>query len=345
MVRNPRLIITDTRDLASQDPAAQWISRPRPLSNRRLEAVRCALRQIASTARQLIARHSTRGDHIGPVICTLHGRSFHDPGTSPIAPPLSAVVERLGRAILPWCITPAQFIAVEEDNPGQNRLSWTCGLPWLFEPKGRNRSIRSSVSQNKLLLNMASFQSLKYDIRLKSMGLKLKPLRTRHNSPIGYNGLDFMKCLAGPTVSGYFVSALGVPNTLKQEISQLRSQKTRPPDQLAMELTRRRDTRFRISRLENGPGRTACRSISINLGIGSAERTSEGSRWTNRWPQNPSQTAKSHPLLRPMPVVRSAGIVPPCCARTASRGPARHRDFRQRGATRRGHWQSLAAYR
>ena len=73
-------------------------------------------------------------------------------------------------------------------------------------------------------------------------------------------------------------STARVPDRLKQEISQLRPQKTRSPDQLATELTKRRDTRFRFSRPENGPGLTACRSISINLGMGPGERTAEGSR-------------------------------------------------------------------
>ena len=137
-------------------------------------------------------------------------------------------------------------------------------------------------------------------------------------------------------------STARVPDRLKQEISQLRPLKTRSPDQLATELTKRRDTRFRFSRPENGPGRTACRSISINLGMGPGERTAEGSRWTIAG-YSPPLTARFHTLLHPMPV-RSAGIVPPCYARTAGPVPVRHRDSRQPGATRRGHWQSRAAY-
>jgi hypothetical protein len=62
-----------------------------------------------------------RVDHDDFLLTAFGGQPFHHPGEDPhVAPSLPAVVERLGRTILPWRIAPPQPIAVDEDYPAQH---------------------------------------------------------------------------------------------------------------------------------------------------------------------------------------------------------------------------------
>ena len=65
--------------------------------------------------------HVGRIDHDGLLVAACGGKPLHHPGKDPhVTPPLPAIVEGLGRAILPRCVTPSQPIAIYKDNAAQH---------------------------------------------------------------------------------------------------------------------------------------------------------------------------------------------------------------------------------
>ena len=116
---------------------AAWI----PFFNRRLEAVRCALRYVAS-------------------IMMVRGSAFAAGRPSIIYMKMLMPPQRLQRLYSVLCGAysrgasrqrrPLRFTKMI---PLNTRRSSTRGLPWLFGKKGRRRSICSSVSQNKSLIS------------------------------------------------------------------------------------------------------------------------------------------------------------------------------------------------
>nr|AAA82147.1 unknown [Paracoccus denitrificans]AAC43508.1 unknown [Paracoccus denitrificans] len=59
-----------------------------------------------------------RVDHHGLFLAVVGGQPDHHPGENAfLAPTLPPAVERLVRPILPGGISPAQTIAIDEDNP------------------------------------------------------------------------------------------------------------------------------------------------------------------------------------------------------------------------------------
>lgn len=79
-------------------------------------------------------------DHDRLPIRSLGSQPHNDPGKHVhVAPPLTAVVERLGWAILLWCVAPAQAIAIDENNATQNTPVID---PWLAMALRKVRSER-----------------------------------------------------------------------------------------------------------------------------------------------------------------------------------------------------------
>lgn len=74
-----------------------------------------------------------RVDHDDLLLAAFGGQPLHHPGEDPhVAPPLPAVVEGLGRAILPRRIAPSQPVAVDEDYPAQHSPVIDPRLPVAF---------------------------------------------------------------------------------------------------------------------------------------------------------------------------------------------------------------------
>ena len=60
-------------------------------------------------------------DHDDLLLAAVGGQSLHHPGEDPhVAPPLPAIAEGPGRAILPRRVTPSQPVAIEEDIAAQH---------------------------------------------------------------------------------------------------------------------------------------------------------------------------------------------------------------------------------
>ena len=110
-----------------------------PFLIRRLEAVRCASRYVAS----IITTFFRLRRRPAP----------HDLGEDPHpAPPDPAVVERLRRSTLTWRITPSQVIAIDEDYAIPHTPIIDPRSAMAPGKKGHSRSICASVSQKRLLI-------------------------------------------------------------------------------------------------------------------------------------------------------------------------------------------------
>lgn len=89
-------------------PLVRPISRPSPpfYLQARGRAVRFQIRRI---------------NHDGLRIGTFEGKPLHHPAKhARLAPSFPTVVERLVWPVYPWCISPAQAVAVDEDDPAQH---------------------------------------------------------------------------------------------------------------------------------------------------------------------------------------------------------------------------------
>ena len=133
-----------------QAPAISFLTR-------RLDAVRCAFRYVAS----IMTAFGSASAAASPP----HHAEEH---THP-APPFPAVVKRLLRAVVAGRITPEQPIAVHQNDGAKHPPSSSRSSPWLLEKnEARRRSICYFVAQYRSLF-LVSSQSLNQIAPLTSM--------------------------------------------------------------------------------------------------------------------------------------------------------------------------------
>lgn len=92
----------------------------RPARRPRLSPSPFFRRQARSRA---VCLQAGRVDHDDLLLAALGCQPLHHPGENPlVAPPLPAIAEGLGRAMLPMRVTPSRPIAADEDHPAQHAL-------------------------------------------------------------------------------------------------------------------------------------------------------------------------------------------------------------------------------